>query len=274
MTNRHSPAWRLFILMIGAIALLGLVAAACNDDDDGGNDGDNGDPTATMDDDGDGDGDGDPTATTDDDDDGDGDGDGDGSSLADLAEFGDDYETFSGMVTYNISNFTAEGGVGSMSIYQKDGSSRFDISSGDGDVSFISTPDATYLCSDGQCLKYPADDDTATASVDAFAGLFSADAITDSIDDIPSGVDVDVTNETIAGISATCFNATGDLDPDQAGDESSEFCFSDGGLMLRLAFEGVAESGSFEATAASNDVPDSAFDPMFEVTDLSDFLQP
>ena len=258
MTDRRSPAWRLLILMIGAIALLGLLAAACGDDDDG-----NGDPAATTDDgNGNGDGDGDD----------DGDGDGDGDLLADLAAFGGDYDSFTGKVTYDTSNFGDDSGVSSMSIYQKNGSSRYDISSEDGDIIFISTPEATYLCTEGQCLKYAADDDTAGASVDAFAGIFSADAITEGIGDIPDGVDVNVTSETIAGVDATCFKYSGDLDPDQAGDESGEFCFSDGGLLLRLAFQGADESISFEATSASEDVSDSDFDPPYDVTDLSDLL--
>lgn len=258
MTNRRSPTWRLLMLMIGAIALLGLVAAAaCGDDDDGGG---NGDPTATQ---ANGDGDGDD------------DSDSDGDSLADLAAFGSGYDSFTGKVTYEIVDFIGgDSGIASMSIYQKDGSSRFDISSTDGEIIFISTPDATYLCTEGQCLKYAADDETAGAGVDALAGIFSADAITEGIGDIPDGVDIDVTSEKIAGIDATCFSATGDLDPDQAGDESSEFCFSDGGLMLRLKFEGADGSGSFEATSASEDVPDSDFDPPFDVLDLSDLLQP
>ncbi len=254
MTDRRSPAWRLLILMIGAIALLGLVAsAACNDDDDGGN----------------GDGSGDPTATTSAGD-GDGGGDSDGSSLTDLASFGDDYESFNGRITYNITSFAAEGGEASITIYQKDGKSRFDISSEDGDITFISTPDATYLCAEGGCLQYSPDDNTASAGVDAFASIFSADTITEGIGDIPAGVDVDVTSERIAGIDATCFKYSGDLDPDQAGNEGGEFCFSEGGLLLRLAFQGVDESSSFEATSASEDVPDSDFDPPFPVTDLSD----
>ena len=170
-----------------------------------------------------------------------------------------------------------DSGIASMTIYQKDGSSRFDISSADGDITFISTPEATYLCTESQCLKYAADDDTAGASVDALAGIFSAEAITEGIGDIPDGVDVDVTSETIAGVDATCFKYSGDLDPDQAGDESGEFCFSDGGLLLRLAFQGADESISFEATSASEDVSDSDVDPPYDVTDLSDLgdlLQP
>ncbi|MCH8201038.1 MAG: hypothetical protein IIB85_03865, partial [Chloroflexi bacterium] len=118
MTDRRSPAWRLLILMIGAIALLGLVAAAaCGDDDDG-----NGDPAATTDD-------------------GNGDGGGDGDLLADLAAFGGDYDSFTGKVTYDLTDFAGgDSGITSMSIYQKDGSSRYDISSEDGDITFISTP--------------------------------------------------------------------------------------------------------------------------------------
>ena len=259
MTDRRSPAWRLLILIIGAIALLGLVAAAaCNDDDDGDGDGDsdsNGDPTATQDD-----------------------GDGDGDSLANLADFGGDYDLATGRVTYEITNFTgADSGLGSMTIYQKDGSFRFDISSEAGDLIFISTPDASYFCVGGACFQYAPDDNLARAPVDAFVRRFIVGAITEGIGDIPAGVGIDVTSETIAGIDATCFNYSGDLDPDQAGDESGEFCFSDGGLLLRLAFQGADESISFEATSASEDVSDSDFDPPYDVTDLSDLgdlLQP
>ena len=256
MRDRRSRARRLLILMIGAIALLGLVAAAaCSSDDDGGDGGDSGDPLATM-----GDGGG---------------GNGDGDSLANLAAFGGEYDSFTGKVTYDTTNFLGnESGFSSMTIYQKDGSSRFDISSADGEIIFISTPDATYSCTENQCLKFPADDETASASVDAFAGFFSADAITAGIDEIPDGVDFDVTSETIAGVDATCFRYSGDLDPTQAGDEGGEFCFSQGGLLLRLAFEGAAESFGFEATSASEDVSDSDFEPPYEVTDLSDILQP
>ena len=258
MTYRRSQARRLLILMLSAIALLGLVATACTSDDDGGDDGDSGDPIATTGDDGDG-----------------GNGEGDGDSLANLAAFGGDYDSFTGKVTYDTTNFLGDGsGLSSMTIYQKDGSSRFDISSADGEIIFISAPDATYLCTENQCLKYSADDETASASVDAFSGIFSADAITAGINEIPDGVDFDVTSETIAGVDATCFRYSGDLDPNQAGDESGEFCFSDGGLLLRLAFEGADESISFEATSASEDVSDSDFDPPFPVTDLSDLIQP
>ena len=260
MRDRRSPAWRLLILMIGAIALLGLVAAAaCTSGDDDGGDGDSGDPTATMDGDG-----------------GDGDGEGDSDSLAELAAFGGDYSSYTGKVTYDITDFSTGDsagltGVTSMTIYQKDGSSRLDISSPDGDIIFISTPDASYLCSGGSdCLKYAADDELAGAAVSIFSGLFSADSINRSIDDIPAGLDFDVTSETIAGLDATCFKATGNLDPSQAGDESSEFCFSDGGLLLRLAFEGADQSSIFEATSASHEVADSDFDPPYPVIDLGD----
>ncbi|MCI0839900.1 MAG: hypothetical protein J4O00_09765 [Chloroflexi bacterium] len=262
MTDRRSPAWRLLILIIGAIALLGLVAAAACNDDDGGDDG-SGDPAATMDDFDGGEGD-------------DGNGDGGGDSLAELAAFGGDYDSYTGKVTYDITDFSTGDGAGltgvtSMTIYQKNGSSRLDISNSDDDIIFISTPDASYLCSGGSdCLKYAADDELAGAAVSIFSGLFSADSINRSIDDIPAGLDFDVTSETIAGLDATCFKATGDLDPGQAGDESSEFCFSDGGLLLRLAFEGADQSSIFEATSASEDVLDSDFDPPYPVIDLGD----
>ncbi len=267
MTNRRSRR-RLLLLAIGAIALLGLVAAAaCNDDDGGGGGGGNGDPTATMSDGNDNGNGSAPTATMTDDNGNDG-----GSSLDDLANFTSDYEAFEGMVTYVIDFTGNEGGLSSMTIYQKGGSSRFDVSTDEGDVAFISTPDATFLCADSQCLQYPAEDSTASAGVDAFVSLLSAETITQEIDNIPNDVDVSVPDETIAGIDGTCFTYSGDLDPAQAGDESGQFCFSDGGLLLRLTFADSTETGSFEATSASDDVPDSAFEPMFPVTDLSDLF--
>ena len=91
MTDRRSPAWRLLILIIGAIALSGLVAAAACNDDDGGADG-SGDPAAPMDDFDGGEGD-------------DGTGDGGGDSLADLAAFGGASDSYTGEVPYALTNF-------------------------------------------------------------------------------------------------------------------------------------------------------------------------
>ena len=76
----------------------------------------------------------------------------DGDSLEELAAFGGDYDSFTGTVTYDITDFSTGNsagltGVTTMAIYQKDGSSRFDISSPEDEIIFISRPDASYLCS-------------------------------------------------------------------------------------------------------------------------------
>ena len=90
---------------------------------------------------------------------------------------------------------------------------------------------------------------------------------------LPDGVDVNVSEEKIAGVNATCFSASGDLDDTTPGDESGEVCFAEGGLLLRLTFESAGESGTLEAVEADSEVDESDFEPPFEVVDLSDLGQ-
>ena len=260
MTHPRSRTMRLLILIIGAVALLGLVAAAaCTSGDDDGGDGDNGDPTATVDaaDDGD-----------------DGDDDDGGSTLADLLGVVDQYEAFTGVVTYDTSNFSSEGDLGSISIYQSGTSSRYEFGDGDGESIFITTPDASYQCADDMCLKLPGTG-TIAAVLTSFFSIFGPAVIAANVGALPGGIDVDMSSESIAGIDATCFKYSGDLDATQTGNESSEMCFSSGGILLRMVFEDASGGGSIVATSASDTAPDpSVFEPPYPVeefdTDLPD----
>lgn len=184
-----------------------------------------------------------------------------------------EYEQFEGYVKYNASDF-GDNSLSSMAIYQKGSSSRLDIESSDGNIILINTPDATYMCTvaESQCIKYPAGEDTGSLA-DAFTSILDPSTIEDTFGGIPDAADIDTSSEKIAGIDAVCFSASGDLDPETAGDESGEVCFSESGLLLRLKFEGGGQSGTIEATEASSDVPGSAFEPPYDVIDLSDLGQ-
>ncbi len=268
--TQHAPRnkfkWLLLTLALtAAMVIIALSACGGDDDDDGGDDAGDETPAATQDG-----GNGDhATATPADHDDGDGGGD----AAAALADFASDYEGFTGMVKYEAKNFSGDAaGFSSMAIYQTEGYSRIDIESADGNVILIDTPDASYMCAENQCLQYPAGD-SAGNSLAGLTELFDPGSIEDSFGDLGDDVNIDVSDEEIAGVDATCFSAEGDLDPETPGDESGEVCFAEGGLMLRLTFESGGESGTFEAVEASSDVSQSDFEPPFEVIDLSELGQ-
>ena len=248
MTDSASQSrakWLLLLLALTA-ALFLVVASACGGDDDDDDGGDN-EATATESADGGDDGGddaGEETPSNDGGDDG-----GDSSDAAgQLAALAGEYETFEGYVKYEARDF-GDAGFSSMAIYQKGTSSRFDIESADGNVIMITTPDATYMCTENQCTKFPAGDD-AGGFADAFTGLIDPSLIESEFGDLGDDVDINVSSEEIAGVDATCFSASGDLDPDTAGDEAGEVCFAEGGLLLRITFDSADESGTLEATEA------------------------
>jgi hypothetical protein len=255
--------WLLALLSIMLVSAM-LLVAACG----GGNDDD-------EDDGGDGDGDGAPTATetadngdeaTPDSDDGGGDEDDAASNLRALAE---DYEDFRGVIKYETTGF--DGAFSSMTIYKGENASRVDYEGEDGTGTIITTSDAFYLCGEGACIKYP----TGDASLDptaALTGFLSASSISEQYSDIPDGIDVEESDEEIAGVNATCYTYSGDIDETESGDETGAICVSESGLLLRLEFSG-AGGGAFEATEASDDVSDADFEPPFPVTELPDFGQ-
>lgn len=258
----------MMLVAIFLVATLALAAACGGGDDDTGGD----DEATPTDDAGDGGDQETPTDGGDEEtpeatDEGDGDG---GDAAGSLADFAEEYQAFEGKVTYTLTGFGGDtDSPTSMSIYQLGSSSRVDYETSDGLTSFIDNPDGSFICSEGECLKYPAGSDSINPAA-AFTSFLSADYIEESYGDLLGDIDLDESSETIAGIDATCFSYSGDIDDTTAGDESGQVCFSDDGLLLRLQFEGAEDSGGYEATEASGDVSDSDFEPPFPVTDLSD----
>ncbi len=195
---------------------------------------------------------------------------GNSDAAKELKNFASEYQKFEGYVKYEAKDFGGtDSSLTAMAIYQKGDKSRIDIESSEGNVILITTADASYMCSQDQCLKYPAGDTTGAGAVEGFTSILDPSTIESDFGELPEGVDVNVSKEKIAGIDATCFSASGDLNADTPGDESGEICFAEGGLMLRLKFEGGGESGTLEATDARSSLSDSDFEPPYTVIDFS-----
>lgn len=199
---------------------------------------------------------------------------GEEDAAAAISKLAKEYQTFTGKIRYEIKGFSSAdaSSLTAMSFYQEGDKSRTDIESPDGNVIFINTPAASYMCTENQCLK-SAGSGGAGDALAPFAELINPAQIESTFGSLPKGVDIKKSSAKIAGMSATCFSAQGDLDPETPGDESGEVCFSEDGLMLRLKFTSSGESGTFEATEASTRVADKDFEPPFEVTDLGDLGQ-
>lgn len=247
----------LWMVVVAILAGMLALAAACNDDDDSGDgDGDGGDsPTATQPADGDGDDGGD--------DDGDDSGNGDGGdTLQDLSDLAANYEGATGVATYT---FATDGEEASWVYYFDGENSRVDIQSEDGSFISITTPDASYFCTeaDGEGLCFEGEGSEFT---NPFLPLFDQYASSDAIFtylDLFTDVDVDKSSEEIAGVDTDCFTASGDF-----GTESGtiKWCFSETGVLLLSQYDFEGESFEMRATEFSNEVPGDAFEPPYEVT--------
>ncbi len=261
--SSHGRArWLIVLLTTVALIALLLAAAACGDDDDDDDTGDGGDATATESaDNGNGGNGGNETTSAE-----------DGSEASsDLSALAADYEDFTGVIKYQTTGF-GDDSFTSMKIYKGEDSSRVDFEGSGSTGTVITTPDAFYYCSEGTCIKYSSGD----TSIDPTAGLtafLSADNINSQFSDLPDGVDVEKSDEEIAGVDATCYTYSGDVDDTESGDESGKICFSDSGLLLKLDFDSASGGGSFVAVEASDSVDDGDFDPPFPVTELPNIGQ-
>ncbi len=255
----RDPAKRSWLLLLLAlIATLTLLVAACGGDDDGGDDdgGDDGvsEPTATE------------TTDAGGDDGGDDGGNGGGDdALAELEDIAGSSEDVDGVITYTFKTTGAP--EGEWTIYSQGDKSRIDIASSDGNFVSITTPEASYTCTEsgGQGFCFEGEGDVGS---NPFAGLFtqygSSEAVFGYID-LFSDVDVESSSENIASMDANCFTASGDFGGDSG---TIKWCFSDSGLLLLSSYD--LGSGNFEmkATEASEDVPSDAFEPPYEVTEI------
>jgi hypothetical protein len=240
------------------LATLSLVLAACGGSDDDEDDGDGGgDEIATE-----------TTDAGDDGDDGNDEGDDEGSaedSRAALEKLAGAGEGAAAVATYTI---TSEGTESTWKIYSEGENSRAEFGSGDeGTVIVITTPEATYTCTEsaGEGFCFEGEGQSGT---NPFAGLFTQYGSYESIDNylgLYGDGDVEESSEEIAGVDAQCYTATGDFTGD-AG--AVKWCFAENGVLLLSSYE--LDSGTFEmrATDFSDSVPDGSFEPPYDITEI------
>jgi hypothetical protein len=173
-------------------------------------------------------------------------------------------------VTYETSGF-GDDSFTRMTIYRGDDGSRVDYEGADGGGSFITNADGSFACSENQCIKFA--EGQGVDPTAAFTAFINPDAIQEAYGNVPDGVTVEESSEEIAGLDATCYDYSGDLDEEEAGDESGQICFSESGILLRLDFTDSAGGGKFEAVEAEEGVEDADFEPPYPVVDLGDLGQ-
>jgi hypothetical protein len=265
MTLERMPAWRLLFLVLSTLAMAALLlAAACGGDDD--DDDDDGGATATEDSGDDtGDDSGDDGGATETDDSGDGGDDDGGDAISELEDLAGAGENASGVITYTISSEGTDSST--WTVYTEGDNSRIDFGDDSGAFISITTPEATYTCTEGggDGVCYAGEGGIGS---NPFEGLFTAYGSSDSVFqylELFTDADVESSSEELAGVDANCYTASGDFTGD-AG--TIKWCFAENGLLLLSSYD--LDSGAFEmrATEFSEDVPDDAFEPPYDVTEI------
>ncbi|HUF52806.1 MAG TPA: hypothetical protein VMR52_03400 [Dehalococcoidia bacterium] len=264
-TEQRSPMWRILFLVISAIALSALVlAAACGGDDDDDDSDDDASATATRTADGgdDDDDDDEPTDAPDGGDDDDDDDNGD-DPFAEIEDLAGEYEGADGVVTYTFTSDEDDGG-GTWTIYTQDDSSRVEFGDESGTFISITTPTASYTCTesdDGEGFCYEAE---GGVGANPFASFASSEAIFSYLE-VFTDVEAENSTENLAGVDAECWTLAGDFETDLG---TIKWCFAPNGLLLLAQYD--LDSGAFEmrATEFSEDVPSGIFEPPYEVTTL------
>jgi hypothetical protein len=169
-------------------------------------------------------------------------------------------------VAYDFTTTTnGTASTSSMTIYSRPGESRTDIVDTDSGetTSFISTADATYLCTGEQCIGYPAGG--GVNPVPFVSQYANPSAITQLVASY-RGVDIDQSEEEIAGLDATCFSVA-------QGGTTVSWCYGDEGLLLRSATESATGSFVMEATEVDLEISDEDFEPPYPVTTIPNLGQ-
>lgn len=246
-TNRWIlPAAGLVVLVI-AIA---LIIALCSGGGDDGNKSAGARPTATESTENGGDGEETPEPTTEREED----------AAAALEGLSGAYAGASARVTYEFTSTTGgETTNSTLTIYSDPPNSRtdFEDTSGGETTSFINQGDSTFICSGGQCFSYPAG---GAVNPVPFVSQYAEPGAIERIA-AQAGVDIQKTEEEIAGINARCFHLS------EEG-VAVTWCFSDDGLLLLGASKSADAEFEMRASEVNRNVSDADFKPPFPVTEF------
>jgi hypothetical protein len=184
---------------------------------------------------------------------------------AELEALGNNMESVTGKVG-KVTYTHASADFSDLIIYLKPPNSRYDAFDPSGSsLTYIQTPDATYDCSSNgsgyeTCFQSAGSGTGSAGPGGPFAGLFSPALIHAlTVAAQAEGIDINKSDETIAGTGATCYEGIESF-------ETRKFCFSDSGILLLSRTTNADGTSGMTATAVSSDVSDSDFEPPYPVT--------
>jgi len=182
-----------------------------------------------------------------------------------LQDLGEQWEQTMAKVSYNVTS-TSDGTTDEslLTLYRRPPNWRMDISSSEGDVILIATGTVLYWCGAesgaNQCLSYDPSEFDASTTLEVFDPTATGLNL--------SGQNVDRSEQTMFGESATCFSVTSTTEESTS---KSEWCFASDGILLQFA--GTSDdpaSGNLtvEATNVNRNVTeaDLDFEPPYAVT--------
>jgi outer membrane lipoprotein-sorting protein len=182
-----------------------------------------------------------------------------------LQALGEQWEQTVSKVVYNVTS-TSDGTTdeSSLTLYRRPPDWRMDVSSSEGDVTMIATGTVLYWCGAesgaNQCFSYDPSEYDASTTLEVFDPTVTGLNL--------SGQNVDRSEQTMFGESATCFSVTSTTEEITT---ESEWCFASDGILLQ--YVGTSDdpaSGNFtiEATNVNRNVTEADFDfePLYAVT--------
>jgi len=182
-------------------------------------------------------------------------------AAAALEDLSGAYGGVSAQVMYEFTSISGgESTASTMTLYSDPPNARTDYedpSTGE-TTSLISKGDQSFVCTPGQCFAYPVG---AAANPIPFVSQYAEPGAINSIAAGVAGVDVQTTQEEIAGIDARCFHLA------SAGADLT-WCFSDDGLLLLGASRSADAEFEMRATQVNRNVSDADFEPPFPVTEF------
>lgn len=242
-TNRWIlPAAGLVVLVLAIVLIIALCSSGGDDDDQSAA----GSPTATQSPQDGGGSEVTPTPTAKED------------TAAALADLSRAYEGVSARVTYDFTGISVGANTtGTMTIYADPPNARTDhLNTSTGETtSFIQRGDQSFVCTSGQCFAYPAG---AAVNPIPFVSQYAEPVAINRIAAASAGIDLQTTEEEIAGFQARCFHVTNE------GTEIT-WCFSDDGLLLLGASRSADAEFEMRATQVNRNVSAADFEPPFPV---------
>jgi hypothetical protein len=137
----------------------------------------------------------------------------------------------------------------------------------------IPTPDKTYVCSQeggDQCLAYPPSSNVVDDL--PFLSGFDPGAIEADLSGLTDNLQIESSNEKVAGNDASCVSAEGNIG---GQDGFTKWCFATNGLLLFESYADAAGTSEFMFQATDiGTASDSDFEPPYPVSEVPESPTP